>query len=110
MAQQRCQIWLDQPNVCSVGHYNFTTVKFPGKEPVCVYARPSATALCTLGAVLPSRVDTQERRLNDTARAMLRLRDVAFPCPQRDRGGLPQDDPFRGVLHRGRLLVESHPH
>ncbi len=111
MAQQRCQLSLRQPNVCSVSHLvcNFTEVCAP-QGSVCVYARTKGRDALLLyrTCFLQSAGSSPSDRDNfDLARAMLRMRDVYFPCSNGEilsafggrNSGTPAD-----------LFVEKHPH
>jgi hypothetical protein len=112
MAQQRCQLSLRHANVCSVAHLvsNFTEVRTPDRA-VCVYARPKARdnmviyRTCFLQNVGTGPI---ERDNFDLARAMLRLRDVFFPCSNGEI--LAAFGGRHSGLEPSELFVERHPH
>lgn len=111
MAQQRCQLSLRQPNVCSVSHLvsNFTQLRTPEAGLVCVYARPKGrdSMLIYRTQFLQNAGRPGERDTFDLARAMLRMRDVYFPCTNGEIlsafGGRLSGTPAE-------LFVEKHPH
>ncbi len=117
MAQQRCQLSLRHPNVCTVTHLvsNFTELRVPGRS-VCVYARTKARVehmIIYTTQFLQTAGNGSIRDNFDLARAMLRLRGVFFPCTNQEvlaafRAPLPPSPPPPSPPPS--LFVEKHPH
>lgn len=112
MAQQRCQLSLRDPNVCSVGHFvcNFTTIS-TREGSVCVYARPRARD-CMLHYTSqflqnPGSGPVDRHNLA-VARAMMRMRGVYFPCRNFEICAAFGVLPGFGCLPE--LFAEKHPH
>ena len=110
MAQQRCQISLSQPNVCSLSHMvvNFTELRTPERT-VCVYSRPKAIErMLVYQSQFLQRAGNNrvERDKFDLAREMLRMREVFFPCTN---AAILQAINWNSAQPPTCLFVEKHP-